>query len=185
MTEHASDWVVRAQAGDRAAEAALIQRFAPVVRTFARRRLRTVDAVAEFAQDVMLLFVEALRRGAVEDPARVGGFVLGICRNVAHDRARQRERRQGLWEKYAPELAVLEADQPAHGTYEIMHLEDCLTQLSQRAREVVRLSYAEARPHGEIAAALSISEANARVLRHRTLETLRECMSRRISWEAA
>ena len=179
--------VGRAAEGDRGAEATLCRRFLPAVRLFARRRLRTPDAVAEFSQDVMLLFVEALRRGTVEDPASVGGFVLGICRNLALDRVRQRERRESLWQQYGAAWTDLGADMPgpedAPG-YEIIHLEDCLSRLNQRGRDVVRLAYAEARSHGEIATQLSTSEANARVLRHRTLHTLRDCMTRLLSWQA-
>ena len=179
--------VARAAEGDRGAEAALCRRFLPAVRLFARRRLRTSDAVAEFSQDVMLLFIEALRRGHRRDPARLGGFVLGICRNLALDRVRQRERRDALWQQYGAAWTDLGADMPGPEdapSYEIIHLEDCLSRLNQRGRDVVRLAYAEARSHGEIATQLATSEANARVLRHRTLHTLRDCMSRLVSWEA-
>ena len=150
-------WSARAAEGDRGAEATLCRRFLPAVRLFARRRLRTPDAVAEFSQDVMLLFIEALRRGAVEDPARLGGFVLGICRNLALDRVRQRERRESLWQQYGAAWTDLGADMPGPEdapSYEIIHLEDCLSRLNQRGRDVVRLAYAEARSHGEIAAQL-------------------------------
>src|SRR5690349_16033611 len=92
-----SDQVERARQGDRAAEADIVVRFARAVRTFARRRLRTPDAVEEFTQDVFLTFIEALRRGAVVEPSRVGGFLLGICRNFARERARLKERRAELW----------------------------------------------------------------------------------------
>ena len=68
-------------------------------------------------------------------------------------------------------------------TYEVIHLEDCLSQLPQRSRDVVRLAYAEARSADEIAGALGTSPVNARVLRHRALQALRSCMSKRISWE--
>ena len=64
------------------------------MRLFARRRLRTPEAVEEFGQDVMLILIEALRRGRGDEPDRLGGFVLGICRNVALDRVRQKERRE-------------------------------------------------------------------------------------------
>lgn len=180
-----AEWLERAATGDRSAETELCTRYLPAVRTFARRRLRGHDVVEEFVQDVLLIFVEALRRGAVEDSARIGGFVLGICRNVAFDRVKQRERRTLLWEKYGTEITAVTADEPTYASYETMHLEDCISQLSVRARDVLRLSFGEARSHGEVAVALEISEANARVLRHRTLQTLRECMSKRISWEAA
>jgi RNA polymerase sigma factor (sigma-70 family) len=180
-----AELLLQAQAGDRAAEAALCLRFVPAVRTFARRRLRSADTVAEFTQDALLLLVEAVRRRAVEDPERVGGFVLGICRNLAHDRVKQRERREALWDKYGADLAPVTADEPEYGSYETMHLEDFVSQLSKRARDVLRLSYAEGKSHGDIAQLLATSEANARVLRHRTLDALRDCMAKRISWEAA
>jgi RNA polymerase sigma-70 factor (ECF subfamily) len=177
--------VSRAARGERAAEAALCRRFAPVVRAFARRRLRGADAVEEFTQDVLLLMVEALRAGRVERGERFGGFVLGICRNLAFDRARQKERRESLWQIYGGALAGVSTEAIESESYQIAHLEDCLSQLSKRARDVVRLGYVEARGHDEVAAALEISPQNARVLRHRTLSSLRECMSRRMSWEAA
>lgn len=158
---------------------------APAVRTFARRRLRTDDAVQEFTQDVMLVLLQALRERKIEDPGHVAGFVLGICRNLALDRVRQRERRQALWSQYSADLAGLDMALPKEPSYEVMHLEDCLSSLSLRAREVLRLSYVEAQSHDEIARSLTLSEANARVLRHRSLRSLRECMSKRISWEVA
>jgi RNA polymerase sigma factor (sigma-70 family) len=175
---------MRAKAGNRAAEQTLCERFAPVVRAFARRRLRG-DAVEEFAQDVLLTMVEALREGRIEHGERVAGFVLGICRNLAFDRARQRERRERLWQQYGAALECVSVQAIESEKYDIAHLEDCLSQLSKRAREVVRLGYAEAQGHDDVAAALGISPQNARVLRHRTLASLRDCMSKRISWEAA
>jgi len=181
--------VRRAGAGDRQAESALCRRFEAAVCLFARRRLRTQEAVDEFTQDVMLLLIEALRAGRVEDPARLGGFVLGICRNVALDRVRQKERREALWALYGAQLAAPPAPAPGDQmsgdvSYEVIHLEDCLSQLPQRSRDVVRLAYAEARSAEEIAGALGTTAVNARVMRHRALQALRSCMSKRISWEA-
>jgi RNA polymerase sigma-70 factor (ECF subfamily) len=104
---------------------------------------------------------------------------------LAFDRARQRERRAALWEAYGPALHVASLQAIERDSYEIAHLEDCLSQLSKRARDLVRLGYVESRAHDEVAAELDISPANARVLRHRALSSLRECMSKRMSWEAA
>jgi RNA polymerase sigma-70 factor, ECF subfamily len=183
--ESPADLVSRAACGQRDAEESLCKRFAPVVRSFARRRLRGVDAVEEFTQDVLLTLVEALREGRVEQADRLSAFVLGICRNLAFERARQRDRRERLWQTYGSALhgTTVEAIEGEH--YEIAHLEDCLSQLSKRSRDLLRLGYIEARGHEEVAAELAISPQNARVLRHRTLASLRECMSKRMSWEAA
>ncbi|HUS30901.1 MAG TPA: hypothetical protein VMZ53_20460 [Kofleriaceae bacterium] len=99
--------VAAAARGDRRAEAVLCRRFAPAVRTFWRRRLHG-DAIDEASQDVLLRFVQALRTGAVTEPERVGGFVLGICRNLARERARQQERRAELWAEFGDALASID-----------------------------------------------------------------------------
>jgi len=174
----------RALSGDRAAEARLCLRLAPAIRAFARRRLRSSEASSEFQQEVLLIFVEALRSRKLEDPARVAGFVLGICRNLALDRVRERERRSRLWELYGDAVSACDVVQPAQVTLEIMRLEDCLTELSQRARQAVWLSYGELLSHAEVSTRLGISEGNARVLRHRALHTLKQCVSSPKRWEA-
>jgi len=172
---------VRAAAsGDRSEEAALCAQFAPAVRTFARRRLRSAEAIEEFAQDVLLLVIQALRSGTVADPARFGGFVLGVCRNVARERARLRDRRDALWEAYASGLDWMEADAPARNADEVALLEDCLGQLSARARVVVRHAYVEGESSQQIAARLAVQEGHVRVIRHRALWTLRDCLSTKL-----
>ncbi len=174
----------RALAGDRAAEARLCLRLAPAIRAFARRRLRSTGASGEFQQEVLLIFVEALRKGQLEDPARVAGFVLGICRNLALDRVRERERRGKLWELCGETVSACDVVQPAEVTLEIMRLEDCLTELSHRARQAVWLSYGELLSHAEVSTRLGISEGNARVLRHRALSALKQCVASPKRWES-
>jgi DNA-directed RNA polymerase specialized sigma24 family protein len=49
----------------------------------------------------------------------------------------------------------------------------------------VRLTFVEAAEPADIAGKLALSPGNVRVLRHRSLATLRECMAKRMSWEAA
>jgi RNA polymerase sigma-70 factor (ECF subfamily) len=169
---------------DEATIADLVRRFAPAVRTFARRRLRGADAVDEFAQDVLLRFVQALREGAIEDPARIGGFVLGICRNLARERARSAERRALLWEQFGSVLADAE-DEPQVASYQLALLEDCLSQIAQRSREVLRHAFVDGESAAEIAARLATTEGNVRVVRHRALAAMRDCMSSKVFWEGA
>jgi RNA polymerase sigma-70 factor (ECF subfamily) len=176
--------VAAAAGGDRHAEAALCRRFAPAVRTFWRRRIRGEDAVQELSQDVFLRFVQALRAGAVGEPERVGGFVLGICRNLARERARAAERRAELWHEFGASLASLETA-PELAAYQLAQLEDCLSQMTQRSRDVIRHSFVEGYSAAEIAARMAMTESNVRVVRHRTLEALRTCMSEKVFWEAA
>lgn len=174
--------VSAAGTGDRKAEGALVERFAAAVRTYARRRLRTPDAVDEFAQEVFLRFVQALRANQIGEPERAGGFVLGICKNVARERARLADRRGALWEEFGSALAQLEP-QSELASYQLAQLEDCLSQITQRSREVIKYAFIDGETAQEIGARLAMSEGNVRVVRHRALEALRTCMSTKVFWE--
>ena len=171
--------IERALSGSRESEREVCRRLSPAIRAFAGRRLDR-SAAEDFAQDALLLLLEAMREGRIEDPARVAGFALGICRNLARERARTGERRRELLEKYgwAEELPALET--PA--TLRREHLEDCYSQLTDHARRVIRASFCDERDDAQIALALSISAANVRVIRHRSLAALRICLERPISW---
>ena len=163
-------------------ETALCRRYAPAVRTFWRRRLRGPE-VDELTQETMLRFVQALRRGAVADLEKMGGFVLGICRNLARERVRSAERRAELWTEFASALASLE-DEPELARYQLAQLEDCLSQMTQRSRDVIRHAFIDGHSAAEIGHRMNMSEGNVRVVRHRTLEALRTCMSQKVFWEA-
>lgn len=172
--------VLRALGGDRGAEREVCERLLPAVRVFAARRLRP-SSVEDFAHDVLLLLVEALREGKIQDPARVAAFALGICRNLARERARTDDRRRELMDRYGlsdADLAVWDS----HAHVRRDHLEDCYSQLTERARRVIRMSFCQEEPDSEIASILSISEANVRIVRHRSLAALRTCLEKPISW---
>jgi RNA polymerase sigma-70 factor, ECF subfamily len=173
--------VARAVAGDRDAERQVCARLLPALRAFAGRRLPP-SAVDDFAHDALVLFVEALRAGRIEDPTRAGAFAIGICRNLARERARLGERRRELLERYGlsdAELAPVDAP-PVLVRRE--HLEDCYSQLAERARRILRATFYDDAVDAEIAGALQISEANVRIIRHRSLAALRACLEKPISW---
>lgn len=174
--------IERALQGDRESERDVCRRLLPAIRAFAARRLQGSTA-EDFAQDALLLLLQALREGRIQDPARVAGFALGICRNLARERARSGERRRELMEKYGfgEELPALEA--PA--TLRREHLEDCYSQLTDHARRVISASFCDESDDAQIALALSISTVNVRVIRHRSLAALRSCLERPISWSQA
>lgn len=173
-------WALRALAGDRAAEREICRRLVPVIRAFAARRLRP-SSVEDFTHDALTLFIEALREGRIQEVGRLAAFALGICRNLARERARTDERRRDLSNRYAPsedDLATWDA--PLSVRRE--HLEDCYSQLTERSRQVIRATFCDDTADSDIARALAITEANVRIIRHRTLSALRSCLESPISW---
>src|SRR5689334_2352460 len=82
--------VVRAQAGDEAAFAELVQRFSPRLRYFLRKLLTSADAGEDALQDVWLDVVRHLPRLA--DPQALVAWLYRIARDRAYGRLRQAKR---------------------------------------------------------------------------------------------
>src|SRR5262245_54167125 len=62
---------------DVAAESELCRRFAPRIRLYGLRHLRSEAAAADLIQDVLLMTLQKLRAGAVREPDRLASFILG------------------------------------------------------------------------------------------------------------
>ncbi|MGZ3417397.1 MAG: RNA polymerase sigma factor [Polyangiales bacterium] len=163
--------VERIGAGDRAAEHAFVARFAPRVRLYGLRHLRDEDRARDLVQSVLLAVLEALRSSRVKEIEKVERFVLGTCRNVVL-RMREIEARAQPAER--EELEGIAAEDVIR--VEVGPLLHCLGALEERARQVVHFTFQEERSAGEIAALLSMTTGNVRVVRHRAVAALRKCL---------
>jgi RNA polymerase sigma-70 factor, ECF subfamily len=161
--------------GARAAEAELCRRLAPRVRLYGLRHLRDGEAAADLAQQVLLVTIESLRAGRVREPERIVSFVLGTSRQIVRDGRRNDDRRQALFARYARELPALESAPPSEVDSD--RLRDCLDRLSARERSVVVLTFHAERKADEVAVELGLTAGNVRVIRHRALGLLRDCLS--------
>jgi RNA polymerase sigma-70 factor (ECF subfamily) len=153
-----------------AAEAEFCRRFAPRVRLYGLRHLRDRHAAADLVQQVLMMTLERLRAGKLREPERLASFVLGTCRRVVMDQRRGAARRGRLLEVYGITEEELEPEEPR--VFERDRLAACLEALSERERSVVIASFFDEKPAGE----LGITAGNLRVIRHRALAKLRECM---------
>jgi RNA polymerase sigma-70 factor (ECF subfamily) len=155
------------------AEAELCRRFAPRIRLYGLRHLKTEDRAADLAQSALLAVLEAARAGRIAQLEHVERFVLGTCRNLAQ-RIREREVRTV---PTAPEAFDIGSYLP---DFERVHpgaLGRCLNKLDARSRAIVLQSFHAERSAEEIAAQLELSPGNVRVLRHRALLQLRQCLT--------
>jgi len=157
-----------------AAEAELYRRLAPRVRLYGLKHLRARHAAADLVQQVLLMTIERLRAGQVREPERLASYVLGMCRMVVLDLQRTHARHERLLGTFAHDLS---GEQPASTP----HLDDasllrCLERLPERERSILVMTFYDDRQARDVATDLGISEGNVRVIRHRGLERLRECM---------
>jgi RNA polymerase sigma-70 factor (ECF subfamily) len=160
----------------RAAEAALWRRYAPRARLYGRKHLRDEDAAQDLVQHALVSVIEAARAGRVQQPERLGAFVLSTCRFALWDLRRGERRRQTAAARaQAGEPTALE---PAPPAVDPRRLERCLRELPPRDLAVVRMSFCEDHSAEEIAEALALTAGNVRVVRHRALGRLQACLER-------
>jgi RNA polymerase sigma-70 factor (ECF subfamily) len=158
-----------------AAESDLYRKLAPRVRLYGLRHLRDEQAAADLMQQVMLMTIERLRAGKLRDPSRLASFVLGMCRMVVLDLKRGQRRRDDLLLRYGDDLPLSDASEPLRLDHN--RLQACLERLGERERAVLVMSFFDECSAEQVSRELGVSAGYVRVIRHRGIERLRECVS--------
>ena len=161
-------------APDSAAEAELYGRLAPRVRLYGRRHLRDPNAADDLVQQVLVMTLESLRTGKVREPERITSFVLGACRMTVLEWRRGSRRREALLAEWGGAEEAYVAPEPL--ALEGERLAACLESLSERERTVVVLTFFSDSPAQQVGTQLGLAAGNVRVIQHRALGRLRECM---------
>lgn len=154
-------------------EAELYCRFAPRVRLYGIKHLRDEAAAQDLAQQVLFVTIERLRAGEIRKPEEIGSFILGTSRVMVGSLKRTERRRQSLMERFS--LAE-PAEQPSVIALEVARVERCLQALDARDRAVLILTFYAEKTSSEIAQELGLTSGVVRVVRHRALNRLRECI---------
>lgn len=156
------------------AEAELFRRMAPRVRLYGLRHLRDEHAADDLTQHVLIIALEALRAGRLREPEKLISFVLGTCRMTVLDLRRGAQRKQRLLEQFGADLPTAAQTSMPHLDQE--RLARCVQNLKERERTVVVMTFYDEQTGADVANFLGVSEANVRVIRHRAIHQLRECM---------
>ena len=157
-----------------AEESELYRRFAPRVRLYGRRHLRTAAAADDLAQEVLLLTIDRLRAGEVRRPEEIGSFILGTSRMMAHAERRVARRREALAARFMEPVAA--AGPSSIAALDAPRVAACLSALAERDRLVVMLTFYADREAPRIAEDLGVSPGAVRAIRHRAIARLRECV---------
>ena len=165
---------IAAPRGDPDAEAELCRRFAPRIRLYGLRHLRSATAAGDLVQDVLMMTLTKLRAGALRDSGKLASFILGTCRQMVIDGRRGGHRRERILETFS--ASFVELTEESEQSLDIQRLESCLARLAERERSVLVMTFYDERPADEVGAALGLSPGNVRVIRHRGIEKLRLCI---------
>src|SRR5688572_20697578 len=129
---------------DAAAEAEICRRFAPRIRLYGLRHLRSDAAAADLIQDVLLMTLQKLRDREVRELERLASFILGTCRQLVIDGRRSGQRRERLLETFSGDLFPL-GDEPVEAL-DTGRLGECLQRLPERERAVLMMTFYDDRP---------------------------------------
>lgn len=158
---------------DLVAEEAFCRRFAPRIRLFGLKRLRSDAGAADLVQDVLILVLDKLRAGAVREPDQIVSFVFGTARQLVIDGKRNTNRRALLLDTWLLDAEPTEDAAPALDTDRLRH---CLHRLAERERAVLVMTFYDDCPADRLAEQLGLTAGHVRVIRHRGIERLRQCV---------
>ena len=156
------------------AETELFRRMAPRVRLYGLRHLRDSAAADDLVQQVLITTLEALRGGRLQESEKLASFVLGTCRMMVLDLRRNAQRRERLLEQFGVEALMPVAE--TMPDLDSQRLGRCVQGLREKERAVIVMSFYDEQTGADVARFLGVTEANVRVIRHRAIHQLRECM---------
>ncbi len=163
--------------GDAAAEAELVERFLPRVRTMVAVRTGDRNSIDDLSHEVILAALCSLRAEMPRNPEMLAGFIFGIARNIVngHFRKVAREKTEELTAAESiPDRDVL--------TREREMIQDArreIERLDETDREVLGLTLTEGLEPSEIADRLGLPSATVRQRKSRAMARLMERLSRR------
>lgn len=147
----------------------------PRLRFYGLKHLRDEHAAADLAQQVLLMALERLRAGKLREPEMLASFMLGMCRMVVLELRRTYARRERLLTEFADDVPF--ADPTVASRLDNARLLRCLEGLSERERSVLVLTFYHDQAASAVARELGVSEGNVRVIRHRGMQRLRDCVT--------
>jgi RNA polymerase sigma-70 factor (ECF subfamily) len=163
-----------AGARDLAAEQELCRRLSPRIRLYGLGHLRDRASADDLVQEALMIILQRLRDGAVNEPDKVVSFVFGTCRQLVIDQRRGGARRARILSTFASDLAPAIVDQGP--PIPERRLQKCLEQLAERERTVALMTFYDDSTAEEIARELGLSTGNVRIIRRRGVEKLRRCI---------
>ena len=127
--------------------------------------------VDDIVQEALMRFMVAARADKIQNPAAVGAFLNGICRNVVSEYRRRNFRDEPMPEVVPepPGRSIPESD-----LFELREaIEQGIGQLSERDRRVLRAFYLEEKSKEEILRQTGMTDENFRVVLCRAKERFR------------
>lgn len=137
----------------------------PAVFRFVGRRVESAEVAEEIAADVFRVVWQKW----ADDSRPELPYLLSVARNLVGNAYRSRDRQQALQEKLRTT-----AVQRFGGSSENVAVQDAMTRLREKDRDILQLAYWDGLGSAEIAEVLQCSESAAKVRLHRARAAFRK-----------
>ena len=169
------DLAERIRAGEPLAEEELVRRYHPRILAALIGQTRDREASRDLTQDVLIIALRAVRSGKVNEPEKLGLYILGIARILAKNHIRRRIDQQSREDELPAELIDRIAGPLGQARMEEAERErsvrEALDELPQSDREIVLLTLDGRKPR-EIAATLRIAPDVVRQRKSRAIQKI-------------
>src|SRR5262245_7028500 len=153
--------IVRAQAGDSAAQEELVRQFSPLVFRLISRFFRTREDVEDLAQDVFLKVFARIDQ--VRPDENFPGWLARVTVNTCYDELRKTRRRKVAMEAFGPEAVPGEPWVVKQETDSFGKARLALQRLDPKLRIPLLLKEVEEMSIEEIARTMGLTETNVKV----------------------
>jgi RNA polymerase sigma-70 factor (ECF subfamily) len=163
----------RILAGDREAEAELVEHFGPRIFAILCARTQDREASRDLLHDALIGILKAVRRGELREAGKLPAFIASVARNIAHTHLRGRARAR-LSEPIDGDIISPGRGDPVDEAERQALVQRALLQLDGTDREILTRILTEGQKLTAIARSLGMSQEAVRQRKSRALRKVAE-----------
>jgi RNA polymerase sigma-70 factor, ECF subfamily len=181
LERHASAEIVqRIGAGDRIAETEMVRRYSRGLSYVLRRRTHDISLAEDLAQDTFRIALERLRKGSIDQPESLAGFLYSTARNLLIAHQRKEWRRATVPDTEAVDRVADESRSPYEDVSQAQAarlVRQLLDELPvSRDREILLRTYLHDQDKEEICRALGLDSLHFNRVLHRARQRFRQLL---------
>jgi RNA polymerase sigma-70 factor (ECF subfamily) len=176
-------YLERLRSGDFRTEEHFVAYFSELIRLKLRSRLRSAQAIEDVRQETFVRVFASLRRGAIQQPERLGSFVNSICNNVLLEHYRSCSRDTSMEDGQQTEIPDTSLD--VVGALEQQELEErvraILDEMAEKDRRILKEVFLEERDKDQVCRDFGVDRNYLRVLLHRAKQSFKTLYMKRMA----
>lgn len=164
--------------GDPAAEQLFVTHFGRLLMLKLRMNVRAYNLLEDIRQEALMRAIVAIRKGSVQQPEKLGGYVSAVADHVLLEMIRERGRVEDC---RIPETADdrFDVDRELFSAERALEVRKVIAELPPRQRDIIRLVFLDGIGRDEVCRRFNLTPDQLRVVVHRAVSKLRGSLQRK------